>query len=252
VTTEISKVQNTALDGFDGYEERIEGDDGEARGPRVKQGEKLHFAEDFKWKNESDEEIPPEAKFTVVDICRVIQKRVDGVVVEGSTRFIPPGDPIPNIKKMNAECPASEWVTRFGKDVGPWQYMVVVYMVNADMKKFCFTTANTGGNICVGELADQVRNKRKIYGERVYPVVSLSKCWMNTAYGGRDRPSFVVKEWIVFGDGGKVLPEQPSPPTLPPAAATAATPAETPVPKGARVVSQEEANAKELNDSIPF
>jgi hypothetical protein len=244
MTTEVSKTENTAVDGFDGYEDRVAGGDGEEpRGPRVKRGEKVRFTEDFKWKNESDEEIPPAARFTVVDIRRVIQKRVDGMVVEGSTRFIPHGELIPDIKKMNNECPRTEWIVRYGKDVGPWKYMVVVYMVNADMKKFCFITDNTGGNICVGELAEQVRNKRKIYGEQVYPIVSLSKCWMNTAYGGRDRPSFVIKEWMVFGNGSKALPSPEA----------AAKPAKTEqVPKGARIVSPEAANAAEMDDKILF
>jgi hypothetical protein len=49
---------------------------------------------------------------------------------------------------------------------------------------------------------------------------------MNTRFGGRNRPAFVIKRWIANGDGGKALA---APPTVPEVSA-----------------------AEELNDKIPF
>jgi hypothetical protein len=123
------------------------------------------------------------------------------------------------------------------------------------MKKITYITETKGGRICVSELADQVANKRRFFGTQAYPVVSPSKVWMNTQYKGRDRPSLVVKNWIVFGPDGTALPDSSSAPTLLPPTPPkgAATQPETKhVPKGARIVSKETADAAEMNDDIPF
>jgi hypothetical protein len=243
-----AKKVDAALDGFDGYEDRVEGE--EQQTSRVIQGEKWRFTENGKWMNDSDEEIPPDRLVTVVDICRVVQKWVDHLPVE--TEFVPPGERIPDLEKRNAACPDDEWTEYQGKQQGPWQFQNIVYMVDENMKKITYPTSTVGGGICVRELADQVANKRKIYGTRVYPKVAPAKCWMNTQWKGRDRPSLKIVDWIVFGsDGGVLPPEPPSPPELP-ATPSSTQPETTHVPKCARIVSPEAANAAELDDEIPF
>jgi hypothetical protein len=247
MTQEVSKeVGNTALDGFEGYEDRIEGEEGSSH--RIIQGEKWKFTGDCKWVNGSDEPISPDREVVVVDICRLVLKRVDGQIVE--KRWLAPKELIPDLKKLNEACPKSEWGEDYnGNPKGPYVFLNVVYMVDMNtMKKVTYLTETVGGGMCVRELADQVANKRKFYGSQANPMVSPSKCWMNTNWKGRDRPVLEVKNWIVFGPDGTALPENASPPTLPPAAA-----AETKhVPKGARIVSPESANAAEMNDDIPF
>ena len=37
---------------------------------------------------------------------------------------------------------------------------------------------------------------RRLRGQHVYPVVTLSNTFMNTKHGGRQRPHFVIKRWV--------------------------------------------------------
>src|SRR5206468_11998745 len=56
---------------------------------------------------------------------------------------------------------------------------------------------------------------RKFRGAHVYAVVTLSDTFMNTKFGGRQRPHFLIKRWIILGgDGGEPV-AQVVPPTLP-------------------------------------
>ncbi|WP_271523275.1 hypothetical protein [Bradyrhizobium sp. CCBAU 53380] len=219
------EVTTIGSDGFDGCEDRVEGD-GRESAIRVIQGSKWSFTQDCKWVDDSDQAIPADTEVTVVGIERVIQKWVDDVPVE--TRFIPHGELIPNIEKLNAACPKEEWGEDVnGKPRGPWQFQYVLYAVDTDMGKITFPTGTVGGKICISELRDKVVNMRKFRGEHVYPVVSPSTAWMNTKFGGRNRPDFKVKRWISFGCGDGVALAAPAPV----AAVTA---------------------AEELNDEVPF
>jgi hypothetical protein len=249
MSQEVAKKVDTAIDGFDGFEDRVEGAEGSSQ--RIVQGEKWKFTGDCKWVNGSDEPISSERVVAVVDICRVVLKRVDGQIME--KKWLAPLELIPDLAKLNEKCPKSEWGEDFnGNPKGPYQLLYVVYMVDMNtMKKITYLTDTVGGGMCVRELADQVANKRKFYGTKAYPMVSPSKRWMNTHWKGRDRPCLEVKNWIVFGPDGTALPEASPPPTLPPAAPPA-QPETKDVPKGARIVSPEAANAEEMDDDIPF
>jgi hypothetical protein len=209
MSKDVATTNNS--DGFDGYEDRIEGEEQEHSSNRVIQGEKWSFSVEGKWMNDSDQEISPDTEITVVDIARVVQKWKDGVPIE--TIFVPPGERIPNIEKLNAACPKSEWTEDLnGKPRGPWQFQNVLYAVDVNMGKITYPTGTIGGGICIRELADKVALTRKFRGEHVYPVASPSTAWMNTKFGGRNRPAFVIKRWIAFGGGGSALE---SPPTVP-------------------------------------
>jgi hypothetical protein len=234
---DIAKKTTTTLDGFDGFVDRVEGDEQKQTSGRVIQGRKLGFTGDGKWVDSNDEEIPSTCEFTVVDIARVVQKWINNKPVE--TNFIPHGEPIPDIEKLNEACPKSEWSEDFnGNPRGPYQFQFIMYGVDKDMGKVSYPTGTTGGAICIGELRDKVVNMRKFRGAHVYPVVRLSHAWMNTKFGGRNRPAFEVVRWIAFGDEGPVSLEEPE--NLPPSNGG-----------GAHVVPDVTLR-EEVKDEIPF
>jgi hypothetical protein len=227
----IARTTTTAVDGFDGFEDRIEGDEQKQASSRVIQGQKWRFSGDGKWMNDStDEEVSPECEVTVVDIARVVQKWIDNKPVE--TIFIPPGELIPDVDKLNEACPRSEWSEDFnGNPRGPYQFQYILYGVDKDMGKVSYPTGTTGGAICISELRDKVVNMRKFRGAHVYPVVRPSHVWMNTKFGGRNRPAFEIVRWVVFGDEGPISLEEPA--------------------AGARTVP-ELSLREELNDDLPI
>ena len=170
--------------------------------------------------------------------------------------MLAPGQRYPDVAAMNAAVPESEWTEGpDGKPRGPWQAQHIVYLLNPlTMDRYTFPTGTTGGHIAVADLVDKVKWMRRLRGENVYPVVTLSDTFMNTRFGGRQRPHFIIKRWVGLGEDGKTqaLPA-PTSPTLPPADATEQPPAaEKPKqdPSGLRTV-EEPSVAEDLDDSIP-
>jgi hypothetical protein len=53
---------------------------------------------------------------------------------------------------------------------------------------------------------------RRFRGEHVYPVITLSDAFMNTRFGGRQRPHFEVKRWIKLGGERGEVEALPPPP----------------------------------------
>ena len=123
-------------------------------------------------------------------------------------RFLAPGEQA-DIEQLNEECPRSEW-----SEDSEWQAARPVatperrlHDRSADHAEIHVSTTTVGGNICIGELKDAVRMMRQFRGPGVYPVVSPAAKHMNTRFGGRQRPHFVIKRWISFGpDGTAALP----------------------------------------------
>jgi hypothetical protein len=93
---------------------------------------------------------------------------------------------------------------------------------------------------------------RKFRGEAVYAVVSLSNTFMNTRFGGRQRPHFIVKRWVALGGEGAL------PSTKPPALTgpqTAEPPAEQKTTSDKKAGLKEvkpPSVSEELNDAITF
>jgi hypothetical protein len=56
---------------------------------------------------------------------------------------------------------------------------------------------------------------RKSRGEKVCAVVTLSDTFMNTQFGGRQRPHFIVQRWVRLGGGEQPALAAPEPPSLP-------------------------------------
>jgi hypothetical protein len=89
------------------------------------------------------------------------------------------------------------------------------------MDRFSYPTSTTGGSIAVRDLVDRTQWTRRFRGANVYPVVKLSDVFMNTRYGGRQRPHFVITKWLRLGGDGETLAVTgPAPAADPPSKAT--------------------------------
>jgi hypothetical protein len=185
-------------DGFEGYEDRVEGDD-QPHGGGVIKGTAIRFTNEATWTNRDEDELPDDLELVVVDVARVVQKWINRLPVE--TRVLEPGEKLPDIEELNQVAPRSEWSDGpDGKKRGPWQAQHVLYLLNLEtMDRFTFPTGTVGGQIAVSELVDKTRWMRKLRGAHVYPIIRLSDTFMPTAFGGRQRPYFEIKRWVSFG-----------------------------------------------------
>jgi len=212
MSNEIDKAQKAAqaLDGFEGYESGIEGKETQSQSDRGLSGVKLKFLNGV-WLDPNEQEVT--AELVVLDVQRKVQKWLtdDGPT---ETIVLAPGARWPDIDAMNAECPQSEWREKFGKMAGPWSGEHVVLLVDpATMEPYWWPSPVTtiGSAVCVRNLVSQVKLMRQFRGALVYAVVKLAHTFMNTAYGGRERPHFDIMRWITFGASGSVLPAPNTP-----------------------------------------
>jgi hypothetical protein len=186
VMTDESKNLPAVLDGFDEIEnEGVEGEDDGQQGGRIIQGTRLLFTNDFAWMTSDDEEFPTDRELAVVDTTRVAQKWVDQKVED--TILVPPSQKWPDIDKLNEACPKSEWQEGpDGRMRGPWQRARVTYFVDlATMERYTHASGTVGTDICVHEFRDKVRTMRRLRGEHVYAVITLTDRFMPTRFGGR-------------------------------------------------------------------
>lgn len=215
--SDIVKRGPTDIDGFAGWEDGVEGDD-QPQSAGVIQGSLDKFTNEQTWETRDGEAIDTTVERVAVDVMRVVQKWRDHQPVE--TTILEAHQKFPDIEKMNAETPHEEWVEgRDGKPCGPWQGQHILYSVDPKtMDKYTYPTSTTGGRIAIRELRDKVIWMRRLRGPNVYPVIKLSRIWMNTRFGGRYRPHFEILRWVrLGGQGGEV--EAISPPTPPTSAA---------------------------------
>ena len=107
----------TSIDGFEGFNDRVEGDDGQQGGGVIK-GVLVKFTNEGTWATGDGEDMP-DIELVAADIARVVQKCVDKMPEE--TRILAPGEAFPDIEQINEETPRSEWSEGFdGKPKGPW------------------------------------------------------------------------------------------------------------------------------------
>jgi hypothetical protein len=197
------------IDGFEGYEDSVEGGEEQTSG-RVIQGALMKFTNEATWIT-GDEELSVELELIVIDVGRVVQKWQDGTPTE--TIILAPGQKFPDINKLNETVPKKEWEDGpDGKPRGPWQAQHVVYLLNPqDMTRYTWPTGTTGGAICVRDLVDRTKWMRRFRGQNVFPIVTLADVFMNTRFGGRQRPHFDIVRWVTFDGGGNVLPAPDQP-----------------------------------------
>src|SRR5262249_28465895 len=166
------------------------------------------------------------------------------------TRILLPGEKFPNFKKLNDDCPQSEWRMSFGKMVGPWSGQHCVYFVDKPLNLYTWPSPITtiGSAICVRELTDQIKLVRKFRGANVCPVTELGHTDFKTrGYGLLQRPYLLnIKGWVILGPNQTqgALPAPDSNPEIAPPVVEGA-------PAGAQSVP--EPTAKEVvDDEVKF
>jgi hypothetical protein len=255
MSNEVAK--KIELDGFEGYEDATEG--AQERGGQVIQGQRVKFTNEATWETDDGEEIDENREFIAVDIARVVQRWHDQKPAE--TIILAPHQKFPDVAKLNADVPREEWVEGpDGNPRGPWQAQHVLYLLDpTTLDRFSFPTGTTGGAIATRDLTDKVKWMRKFRGENVFAVVSLSDVFMNTRFGGRQRPHFEVRRWVRFGNEGEPLAVTgPTPVADPPSKAPAALDAfakttNTPPEQESSVRTVDPPSAKEVTgDEIPW
>jgi hypothetical protein len=235
----LVKKETPVVDNFEGWEDGVEGQD-RPEGAGVIQGTLLKFSNEATWVTRDDDEIPSDLELVAVDIARVVQRWCDGKPEE--TKVLEPGEKFPDIVEMNEKIARSEWVEGpDGQLRGPWQAQHILYLLDpATMDKYSFPTGTTGGKIAIGELRDKLVWIRRLRGENVYAVVTLSDTHMRTKFGGRQRPHFKIVKWTrLGGEGGEVQALPPPPATPSPAQAVPLAPV------------QEPSVEKDFNDELP-
>ena len=252
--TDIVKHQPTKLvDNFEGWEDGIEGDD-RPEGAGIIQGTLIKFTNEGKWVTRDGEELPTDLELVAVNVGRVVQKWSDGQPVE--TIVLEPHQKFPDVEEMNEKVPKKEWVEGPNKDkmVGPWQAQHILYLLDPKtMDKFTFPTSTVGGRIGIRELVDKTTWMRRLRGPNVYAVVLLSDTFMNTKWGGRQRPHFKIVRWVRLGGEGGESVEALPPPTDKPAGQTTTAQPELPLATVKEPTLKEEMGGDEIpwNDPIP-
>jgi len=270
-------------DGFAGYETQSEGGDQQQQQTgNVIQGAVVKFTNEANWVTRDGLELSPDLELVAIGVARVVQKWQDQVSVE--TKILGPGEKFPDLDQLNADTPRSALAKGpDGWPPGPWQRPPILYLLDpATLDQFSFPTATTGGAIAIGELVRKIKWMRELKGPHLVPVVCLSDKFMQTKFGGRQRPHFLIKRWVTMGNGGEeqVLLPAPAAPSLTPGQAaensadeSAGTPANViePVESAAaakpatkmrttkRGITRIDTNVvaeptlrEELNDEIPF
>src|SRR6516162_2586098 len=213
--SDIVKKDPTSIDNFAGWEDGVEGDD-RPEGAGIIQGTLIKFTNEGKWVTRDGEELPTDLELVAANVNRVVQKWSDGQPVE--TIILQPHQKFPDVEEMNEKVPKKEWVEGpDGQPRGPWQAQHILYLLDPKtMDKFTFPTGTVGGRIGIRELVDKTTWMRRLRGPNVYAVVLLSDTFMNTKWGGRQRPHFKIVRWVSLGsESGQVeaLPPPPSPQT---------------------------------------
>jgi hypothetical protein len=211
MTTEDLKNSNsltTVGDGFDGYSDRVEGDNSTQQPQGLIRGNHLKFGATAQWERREGETIGPDVKLIVTDIKRAVLKWGPNKNDRPETTIIPPGEPFPDVEAMNEAVPKDQWRQGPAGLQGPYQsQQAVVLLEPRSMEEFTFTTSSIGGFICVRELVDKVKTMRRYRGP-VSPIVTLGDVPMRTRFGERRRPHFNIVDWVRMEGGGE--PQQPA------------------------------------------
>ena len=211
MNTQLMKTQTAAVDNFEGWSDNVEGVE-RPQSAGLIQGTLLKFSNAAKWVTRDDDEIASDLELIAVNIQRVVQRWEDGQPIE--TRILAPGESFPDLDALNADIPQIEWVEGpDGKKRGPWQAQHILYLLDpATMDRFTFPTGTVGGRIAIGDLRDKLVWMRRTRGPNVFPIVTLSDVFMNTKFGGRQRPAFKITKWTrLGGEGGEEVAALPAP-----------------------------------------
>jgi hypothetical protein len=246
--SDIVKKDPPSTDNFAGWEDGVEGDD-RPEGAGVIQGNLVKFSNEAAWVTRDGDELPAGLELVAVDVGRVVQKWQDQQPVE--TIVLQPHQKFPDVEEMNEKVPKKEWVEGpNGNMRGPWQAQHILYLLDPKtMDKYTFPTGTTGGRIAVRDLIDKTMWMRRLRGPNVYAVVLLSDTFMNTKWGGRQRPHFEIARWVSLGsESGQVEALPPPPPPKPADESAPQTTSQAELPLNE---VKEPSLAEEINDEIP-
>jgi len=207
------KTEGPAVDGFDGWSGDIEGHE-RPDNAGIIQGTMLKFDNTAQWKTRDDDELPDGLELIIGGIERVVQRWQDGKPVNGETRILQPGEKFPDVKALNAAVPETEWEEGpDGTRRGPYQCQSIVYFVDPKtMDRYTYPTGTVGGSIAIRDVKDKTIWMRRVRGANVFPVVTLGDVFMNTRFGGRQRPHFQIVRWVrLGGEGAGEAPALPAP-----------------------------------------
>jgi hypothetical protein len=153
------------------------------------------------WKDSDGNPIPPDSRLLAWSTSECLQQWRDKMPVK--TILKKPGIPLPDVDELNAEIPQREWEKGIdNKPRPPWGRQVVVYLLDAATgAEWTFISGTVGAAIAVERLRRQTGNVRMLRGggARVMPIVTLGNKLMQTNFGSRLRPEFVIQEWREFG-----------------------------------------------------
>jgi hypothetical protein len=199
-------------DGFDNFNlEQIGLQAGAFGGARL-----LKFVTD-KYVTREGDVIGPERRFICLGLVKVVQKFVQGRLVD--TIVVPSNEKMPDVAKMNEEAPREEWGPdpfNPGNMVGPYSGVLVLKFIEEPaLNRYAFVTKSIGGSIAVGDLSDKIKIIRRLYGPDMTAIVSPQTTLFRTKFGVRKRPNFEVKDRRKLDDGsGEPLPPPDKPLTL--------------------------------------
>ena len=174
-------------------------------GDRIIKGHKLKFTNEATWVIGEDTVIDPDRAFIVVDIGKVQQKwGLDDRPVPGSTQRFPASAKL-NTDALNAAEPKDTWREKFGKTVGPWEWCYCTYLIDpTTFEIFTYLTSTFGGGQAVRAVRESTAMARKMRGPNLSPRVRLRDTFMNTEFGGRQRPVLEIIDYITINGGGQL------------------------------------------------
>lgn len=177
--------------------------------------EKLKFTKAATWVDRDDEVIDPERRFIVAGIKKATQKWLPDAD-RPETHVLGPEEYFPDIEKMNAEAPQSEWRTAFGKRQGPYEAVYAVRLFDPKtMAAFTFITATRGGHRAVEALKGKVNRARMLKGPNLFALVTLGDSIMKSKqFGEVPAPDFKVLDFIALGGSTHPLLQEQKKPAL--------------------------------------
>jgi hypothetical protein len=226
-------------DGLDGYTDEVSG--AETRKQGLIRGTLLRFSNTAEWETKDGEVLDQGTRLVLIEVIRTVVrwgKEKDKGPVE--TVVLDPGEKFPDVEEWNNALDKSEWLEGLNGLRGPWTIQQIARLVDPrTMVQFSFPTSTTGGAIAIRDVMDSIKAMRR-FRPGATPIVELTSTFMKTKFGGRQRPHFIIRDWV--GMPGN----DPRPAALPAPTATAQSKSFALGDAVKPVTLQEE-----LNDEIP-
>jgi hypothetical protein len=221
--TELMTAAASATDGITGHTDEVAGQEKKKSG--LFRGARIKFSKVGEWEIDG-EAIDPETRLILIDVTRIVtrwgpdKKPLETIALE-------PGEKWPDHEAWNDALPRTEWIQGMNGPQGPWRPQQIVYVLDPkSMAQYHWADGTVGGSIAISEAVNSIRAMRR-FRPGAAPVVGLASKFMNTKFGGRQRPHFVIHNWVTMPG------EEPQPTALP---APAAEPANSAVMEGPPII----------------